>query len=243
MQDLTPFLSGIRTSSHPGDKVGGVKPAPVATIVCCGFLVGTCSAATAAPRSRTPLGSPVVQRTFSGTTVDGYTLRATFRVYRPAHANALPVLPYDHRSSLSCPVDGTADAVVPVAFTLTNTTTHASVGLGTAVAFQVNPVRNISRLKFDAMLGNRLRCITTTAANAAQYTALWNRASKPGQGERADLYVIVPGYYTPAHPDGDRAYLHTLYLDIFLYANGHVPGHNRFRGSVPPHDWLMHLGK
>lgn len=192
-------------------------------------------------RSRISLGPSVAQRTFSGTTADGYTLRATFRVYRAAHAKALPSLPYDHRSSLSCRVDRT-DAAVPVAFTLTNTTAHAGIGLGTGLVFYDNPPRNISRLKFDATLGSRLRCITTTAVNAAQYTALWNRASKPGQGERADLFVIVPDYYTPAHPEGDRAFLHTLSLDIFLYANGEVPGHNRFRGLVPPRDWLVPLG-
>ena len=145
----------------PWGRFGGVKAA-LSAIIFCALLVGTCSAAAVGTRSRTPLGPPVVQRTFSDTTADGYTLRATFRVYRPAHANALPALPYDHRSSLSCPVDGTADAAVPVAFTLTNTTAHASIGLGADVGFDVNPVRNISRLKFDAMLGNRLRCITTT---------------------------------------------------------------------------------
>jgi hypothetical protein len=221
-------------------------PRRIGIVLACALVAGPVASwapATAAPTSHPALGPPVVQRTFSDTTVDGYTLRAIFRVYRPAHVNALPVLPYDHRGSLSCPVDGTTDAAVPVAFTLTNTTAHANIGLGTGVGFDVNPVRNISRLKFDAMLDNRLRCITTTSANAALYTALWNRANKTGQGERADLFVIVPGYYTPAHPDGDRAYLHTLYLDIFLYANGDIPGHNRFRGSVPPHDWLIHLGR
>ena len=210
----------------------------------CALLVGACgSAPPARKRSGTPPGPSVVQRTFSDTTADGYTLRATFRVYRPAHVNALPALAYDHRRSLSCPVDEAADAAVPVAFTLTNTTMDASVGLGTSVGFYTKPARNISRLKFDARLGNKLRCIATTAANAALYTALWNRANKAGEGERADLFVIVPDYYTSSHPDGDRAYLHTLYLDIFLYGKGDVPGHNRFRGSVPPRDWLVHLGE
>jgi hypothetical protein len=221
-------------------------PPRIGIVLGCAFVAGPAASqapATAALTSQPALVPPVIQRTLSDTTVDGYTLRASFRVYRPTHVNALPVLPYDHRSSLSCPHDDTADAAVPVAFTLTNTTAHANIGLGTNLFFDVIPARNIPRLKFDAMLGNRLRCTTTTAAKAALYNALWNQTSKPGQGERADLFLIIPGYYTPAHPDGDRAYLHTLYLDIFLYANGHAPGHNRFRGSVPPRVWLMHLGR
>jgi hypothetical protein len=220
-------------------------PRRIGIVLACALVAGPASswaAATAAPTSHPALATPVIQRTFSEATVEGYKLKAIFRVYRPAHANALPVLPYDHRSSLFCPVNEATDAAVPVAFTLTNTTAHTSIGLGTSVGFYDNPARDLSRLKFDALLGNRLRCITTTAANAALYTALWNQASTTGQGERADLFVIIPGYYSRAHPAGDRAYLHTLYLDIFLYANGHIPGHNRFRGSVPPRDWLIHLG-
>ena len=190
--------------------------------------------------SRIPLGPPVVQRTFSGSTADGYKLRASFLIYRPAHAIALPSLPYDRRSSLSCPVDRAA-AAVPVAFTLTNSSPHANVGLGTDVGLDVNPARNISRLKFDARLGGRLRCITTTAANAALYTALWNRANKPGSGERADFFVILPGYFASPHPYGDRAFLNTLSLDVFLYAKGMAGGHNRFRGSIPPREWFVRL--
>jgi hypothetical protein len=221
-------------------RFGAVIKTGFSIIFCFALLVGTCFAATAGTQSGTPLGQPVAQRTFSETTYDGYKLRASFRVYRPAHANAVPVLPYDLRHSLSCPVDGNT-AAIPVAFTLTNTTEHANIGLGTGVVFDVNPASNISRVKFDARVGNKVSCITTTTANAAQYTALWKQASKPGHGERADLYVIVPGYYTHANPDGDRAYLHSLSLVIYLYADGEVPTHNRFRGAVPPRFWEIRL--
>ena len=209
----------------------------------CALLAGACFAAASGTASRTPLGLPVAQRTVSETTYDGYKVSATFRVYQPFHADALPVMPYDRRNSLACPVSGTADAVIPVAFTLTNTSAHASVGLGADVLFNETTLRNMTRLKFDAMLDNKARCIITTVAKAAIYTALWNRPSKPGQGEHADLFAIVPDYYSAAHPKGDSAYLHTLSLAIFLYADGHVPGHNRFRGTAPPTEWFIALAK
>ena len=162
--------------------------------------------------------------------------------HRNAPVNALPALPYDHRSSLACSV-GNADAAVPVAFTLTNATGHASVGLGADVGLYSEPVLNLSRIKFDAMVGKTPRCITTTAANAALYTALWDRPHGPGESERDDLYVVVPGYYSAAHPDGNRPFLHALELGIFLYANGHVPGHDRFRGAIPPRESFIRVGK
>jgi hypothetical protein len=199
------------------------------------------SAGFAGTRNR-PLGAPVIEKSFSETTYDGYRVRASFRLYRPAHADEPPTLPYDHRSSVNCS-HGATDAVVPVTFTLTNTSAHASVGLGTDIGLDETTLRNISHLKFDAMLDHRARCITTTAANAALYTNLWNRPSEPGEGERADLFAIVPGYFGPAHPNGDPAYLRTLGLDVFLYANGEVPGHSRFRGTVPPTSWFLHLAK
>ena len=91
-------------------------------------------------------------------------------------------------------------------------TDHTSVGLGADVGLYSEPVLNLSRIKFDAMVGKTPRCITTTAANAALYTALWDRPHGPGESERDDLYVVVPGYFSAAHPDGNRPFLHALEL-------------------------------
>ena len=217
-----------------------MKAAVLAILVSCGLL--GCGGVAEKPSRGTALGQAVFQRTFSDTTVDGYRVRANFRVYRAAHVNALPALPYDHRSSLACSV-GNADAAVPVAFTLTNATAHTSVGLGADIGIDSEPVLDVSRIKFDAMVGKTPRCFTTTAANAALYTALWDRPHGPGESERDDLYVVVPGYYSAAHPDGNRPFLHALELGIFLYANCHVPGHDRFRGAIPPRESFIRVGK
>jgi hypothetical protein len=217
-----------------------MKAAVLAIVVSCGLL--GCGGVAEKPSRGTALGQAVLQRTFSDTTVDGYKVGANFRVYRAAHVNALPGLPYDRRSSLACAV-GKADAAVPVAFTLTNATAHTSVGFGADIGIDSEPVLDLSRIKFDAMVGKTPRCFTTTAANAVLYEALWDRPHAPGESQSADLYVVVPGYYAAAHPGGNRAFLHALELAIFLFAKGHVPGQDRFRGAVPPNESLIRLGK
>src|SRR5213593_3257623 len=93
-----------------------MKAAVLPILVSCALL--GCGGVAEKPSRGTALGQAVFQRTFSDTTIDGYRVRANFRVYRAAPVNAFPALPYDHRSSLACSV-GKADAAVPVAFTLT----------------------------------------------------------------------------------------------------------------------------
>src|SRR5579864_7354167 len=115
------------------NTVSRASPRRIGLVIAFALVAGTTAAsapATAAPEDHPALGPPVVQRTFTDTSKEGYTLRASVRIYRTAHVNALPVLPYDQRSSLTCPVDENADAAIPVAFTLTNTTARANIGLG-----------------------------------------------------------------------------------------------------------------
>jgi hypothetical protein len=222
----------------------GEEMKPAALAICCLALAACANSSVAAVVPKPPsLGAPVVERTVSTKTLNGYTVRATVRVYRPTHANAIPKLPFERQRSLSCPTVGATDGVVPVAFELTNASLAVRTGLGIAMAIEPDLPVNISRVKYDATTGDKSTCIVSTPEKGAQYLRLWESAHRSGAGERAGFFIVLPHYFAAPHPDGDRAFLKNASLFVFLYANGRAKGLHAFRNTAPPEEWFVRLAR
>jgi hypothetical protein len=168
--------------------------------------------------SSTPLGSVVADQAQELSSSDGYSASAAVNVYQAAHADALPALPFSNRSTLaSCSVNSETDGIIPVSYTVTNTTKSFSMQLG----LQVNPnesdegdlARTISA---DVMFsGNTPSCTSLgDGSTTTMFGVTFNDPIAPQASADGDLFVIVPGYYSPAHPNGNPAMLDAVTLEF-----------------------------
>ena len=173
------------------------------------------------------------------TTSDGYSVQAEVDVYRPAHADNPPMLPYTSRQGVqSCTFNATTDAVIPVSFTPTNTTSNFPATLGlvlNADASASSGGLDTNALQADTVFSSGPSCSSLNdGSSTSLYNVHWDTATSPGGVEYDAIYLVVPNYYTPAHPDGNTALLRGVVLDI-------GPTINQNGGTTIPETPTVHL--
>ncbi len=170
------------------------------------------SAGTATPTPPTPPAStPTAALTFSGKTPEGYSARVTIAGYHFAPATRLPALPFSGRKTLAaCRADATTDVVIPIGLTFVNTTPKFPAALGARgyLNWTENGQEYVELDNADGSCQEPGR-----SAEPWQYQIAWTPIPS-GKADRADFFLVVHGYYSPAHPTGDPAFLRTITLLI-----------------------------
>ena len=131
--------------------------------------------------------------------VGGYKARLEYRFGAVEHASSLAPLPVSGRTALaSCQVNPAADAVIPVSYTLTNTTP----GFSTPATLTIRELGGVSA-SGDAVVGGGGVCGRVDIPLLAVH---WDQIGS-GQSVSDDLFLVVPNYFSPAKPSGDPALL------------------------------------
>jgi hypothetical protein len=131
--------------------------------------------------------------------VGGYKARLEYIFGAVEHASSLAPLPVSGRAVLaSCQVNPSADAVIPVSYTLTNTTPQFS----TPATLTINDLTP-GVASGDAVVGGGAICGRVDIPLLGVH---WDMIGS-GQSVSGDLFVIVPNYFSPAKPSGDPALL------------------------------------
>ncbi len=202
--------SSVDASTRPTTTRATTTAAPPAT---------TRATTTAAPPTTTAaqppdaLGKPVIVRTLRGSDPNGYKASVRVAIYALKPASEIPALPYSRRSTLSaCSADPQADAVIPVAFVITNQTSDFSTPFRLLISSNNETGYSIEG---DVQYGSgEGSCFNPSDPNSEDiyiYDANWSQATAPGGAVRDDFFVVVHGYRTPADPHGDPSSLRTSY--------------------------------
>lgn len=155
------------------------------------------TATASASTEATDLGASMNSRSFSLRSNGGYRAKLTLTSYPVARPGAVPSLPFSGRSELAaCQVNPETDAVVPLAFTLTNSTQNfsppAHVGIG--------HLPNAGFALFSDYSDDR----GSGCGNASDQLVDASWSSVPtGSSVSGDVFVIVYNYFTPNLPNGD----------------------------------------
>jgi hypothetical protein len=185
----------------------------VAAIASALVLGAATLSASSAQAGSSALGAPVVHRAWKGSGRSGYSGSLAVQVYRLRHASAVPALPFTGRKSLGCPYNAQTDAVIPVAVTVKNTTKRFSANV-TLNAQGTYPRDGGGQQAWDMInvhgdlaygAGNS-KCTEQSGRtlDLALATATWSSLA-PGASGTFDFYIVLNNYFSPAHPNGDKA--------------------------------------
>jgi hypothetical protein len=162
------------------------------------------------------LGTPTNSETWHSK-YRGWTSTVKVVVYPPAHATAIPPLPYSHRTTLSCTLNPSSDAVIPVAYTVTNTTR----GFPTAAMLTWSVENFAPETRQRDTEGYHLDFSDyCSPSSSATTTGLQANPNVPIHG---DFFVFVPNFYSPAQRGGDKGMAAGMCFN-FQLAFGASPG-------------------
>jgi hypothetical protein len=163
--------------------------------------------ATLTTPSSVALGAPVTTTTVSGTSSDDYSASAVIVAYPLEHADALPALPFSDRTALAdCTVNTETDAVIPMSVTMTNTTPGFSAVLQLNMTVGSNYSYGYgSSIEGDLSFSDGSSACdgTNSREDGYVYSVIWSTPTPPQGRVTSDFFLVLHGYYTPAHPSGD----------------------------------------
>lgn len=141
------------------------------------------------------LGPPIAQHSFNvGPSSQGYTLRLHLTVYGVRHGNDLPPLPFSGRSMLNACQAGPEDGVMPVSYTVTNTTPGGySVPVGVNIDL-VDRNDNLIDSLGQAAESDTTECDSRQNQNIWMYAVEFGDLSS-GQSGSDSFFVILPLYF------------------------------------------------
>ena len=198
---------GNSSSSSPPS---GPKTSPATTPAAPPAAPSTAAATTSTTQASTNsavLGEPVNKQTIALASTDGYTGKVFVEIYPPARASSPPPLPASGRSTVSCPVNGSGDALIPIVVRVLNTTS----GFTTAMHLTPTAFQHHAQLAID--IGSCWNGVN------GQLTISWAPTAF-NSSRTAEWYLVVPRYYTPNNPDGDPAALSDACLGFMVAYGG-----------------------
>ena len=147
------------------------------------------------------------------TSSDGYSATATFRhgPLRPAGN----LQNGDMTLGSACSVDDQTDAVEPFQLAITNTTAKFAASPGISFGLDIPPGQS-PPITAEIGYSDGPQCIDLRPGDSETDTAGLepNDQLQPGQGVSATGFLIIPNYYSPAHPDGTPALVKDILIQI-----------------------------
>lgn len=194
---------------------GGSSPTPSQTVR---SRPRTTSARTSTPpttatqsvASGPSLGAPVNRETYALAGTGGYTGKMVVSIYHAAKVSALPPLPYSGRNALSsCSPDAASAAAVPISISVTNTTK------GFAEPLHVSPL--VGPGSYSPTTTFEIDATDQCGLPGGDFEWNWDAAA-PNSPVDVDFYLIVPNYFSPAHPGGDAQILdHSCFISTAYF--------------------------
>jgi len=195
-------LSGCGGSSGSSTSFKTVTEVPISA------TQATTTAAPAPTTTTAAAGSqgPVIEtQTIRAKTTDSYTMRMTVDAYRMVQADALPPLPYSGRGLIvSCSVNSQTDAVIPVGFSITNTTPQFTEPLAIRFHLGADFEDHNRDVEGDDQFADGSTECGGLVAPYGLYDGGWT--VPPNQTVQGSFYVILHNYFGPSHPAGDPTY-------------------------------------
>jgi hypothetical protein len=138
---------------------------------------------------------------FTETAANGYTFGGTVSLGAPQHF-VQGLTQGQLTAGSACSIDAQTDAVVPAQLVLENTTKGFSAEPAVGLSWS-----GIGSVEVDFSDGPQCEAngSFTTAAGSAVPT---------GQAFTDDMFIVLPGYYSPASPDGDASALSSDQLQL-----------------------------
>lgn len=156
--------------------------------------------------------APVAQWTFQGGTSSGYRFVFELQAGRPYHFGAgLPALPGDFPSGRdlpSCGINPQTDGVIPVGWEITNATPGFTSQL--LVNIYANSGAGVSYPMIARGATGKVQCMSLGPGCLCNPYYL-----PPHRFAFGGFYLVVPGLFTPNHPNGDPAQLAKVELSLF----------------------------
>jgi hypothetical protein len=121
----------------------------------------------------------------------------TIVAYPPAHVTAIPALPYSRRTTLSCNFNPSSDAVLPIAYTVTNTTR----GFPTAAMITWGVENFAPETRQRDTEGYHLDFSNYCSPSSSAATTFQANPNVPIHG---DFFVLIPNFYSPSQRGGDK---------------------------------------
>lgn len=159
----------------------------------------------AAPAAPVVAGATTHSWNFSMTRPGGYVFNAVVGVGDPVHMTAGLTNGNDTAGS-ACSIDAQADAVMPFTISLVNATSGFSSGVGVTFVLAENANAGGLPLLAEMHYSSGPTC-STESANSATVGLASLQPILPGRALYGSGFLVVRGYYTPNHPDGDAAAL------------------------------------
>jgi hypothetical protein len=157
-----------------------------------------------------PAGQTRGVYTFVEAEPDGRSFQGSLALGPPAPV-ARGSAAYEALTAGGCRVDPRGDAIIPGYLVLTNTSRGLSAFGVVRLEWRSGPITGV-----DLSGSNGLACRATTGVPTASTQS--TKPLSPGQSMTAALFVVLAGYYTPGHPQGDPSVLRRARLGL-TYSN------------------------
>jgi hypothetical protein len=192
-------IPALQTTSSNVDVAapGNFQPASTAT-------VPSTNETTTTERSTVANGL-VNSYTFSETEDGGYTFAGTIELGKPQPFET-GITEGDLTAGSACTVTPQTDAVIPGTISLTNTSSNFNAYAGVQISWTSSAISGI-----EVGYSSGPQC---NGESSSSFGLQSNDALSPGGSVDADLFVIVPNYYSPSYPHGDSDLLSDVDLDL-----------------------------
>ena len=165
---------------------------------------------------------PYKTHSFVVKTSNGYRIRVKLAAFGPYHVGKVPRW-WNGPNVPPCSANRYTDALVVVTAQTRNLTSFP-----VKVQYSLSVQRAAAGLNGLLVTANTLGC---TAIDPSLFSEPYSM--NPGQWGEADARIVIKGYYSPAHPRGNRALLTgTCVIAGFTYINGYLGGLSAGSGCV-----------
>ena len=150
----------------------------------------------------------------------GYASKTRLEVGQFTHIEDAPLLPqFSSPEAItgSCQVDPLTDAVAPASVTMTNTTKGFPSEL--SASFSLPPgssSQNLTEMQVAAAYSAGIECHDIgPLGTGTPWSIKWTTKADPGTSTQPSYaYLIITGYFSPNHPDGDTTITDRAILDL-----------------------------
>lgn len=166
----------------------------------------------ASPTPESPAGPLNNTYNFTESETGGYTFQGTLSFGAPEQFQS-GITQGDLTAGSACNINAQTDAVIPALLSETNTSSGFNAIVGTELAWDSSAIDGIEigykdgpQCEGQSDGESRLNVETTSP-------------SATGSGFSANMFIVVPNYYSPQYPSGNAALLTGVYLQLVEYAN------------------------
>lgn len=150
----------------------------------------------------TPAGSLSNVYDFTATASGGYTFSGTLSIGAPQHLVS-GLQEGSLTAGSACSINSENDAVIPADFQMDNTTANFSSYVGARLQWSTSAISGIE--------------VGYTDGAQCETNGVGTNSTNPepqGFGFNVDMFIVVPSYYNPDHPDGNEALLSGATLQL-----------------------------